>query len=78
MSGSQDSHWALGNTEIFTIIAPPTKATGEADMSDEQVSQPQDVENTEDTRADTKAIIVMFVAATFMAVHFISGFTFDF
>ncbi len=47
-------------------------------MSDEQVSQPQDVENTEDTRADTKAIIVMFVAATLMAVHFISGFTFDF
>ena len=47
-------------------------------MSDEQVSQPQDVDNTEDTRADTKAIIVMFVAAIFMAVHFISGFTFDF
>jgi hypothetical protein len=78
MSGSQDSHRALGNTEILTIIAPPKKATGVPDMSDEQVSQPQNVENKEDTRADTKAIIVMFVAAIFMAVHFISGFTFDF
>ena len=51
-------------------------------MSDEQVSQSpetvQDAVNSEDTRADTKAIIVMFVAATFMAVHYISGFTFDF
>jgi len=47
-------------------------------MSDEKVSEPQNADNSDDTRADTKAIIVMFVAAILMAVHFISGFTFDF
>jgi hypothetical protein len=52
--------------------------TGRVDMSDEQVSEPQNTDNSDDTRADTKAIIVMFVAAILMAVHFISGFTFDF
>ena|GEM_PF-1257899 len=52
--------------------------TGKTDMSDEKVSEPQNADNSDDTRADTKAIIVMFVAAILMAVHFISGFTFDF
>ncbi|MCR9258261.1 MAG: hypothetical protein NXH95_00940 [Pseudomonadaceae bacterium] len=47
-------------------------------MSDEQISESQTADNSDDTRADTKAIIVIFVAAIFMAVHFISGFTFDF
>ena len=78
MIRSQGLHRVLGNVEIFTIIVPPTIATGIAEMSDEQVSQAADADNSEDTRADTKAIIVMFIAATFMAVHFISVFTFDF
>ncbi|XOV81824.1 MAG: hypothetical protein ACFHXK_13210 [bacterium] len=47
-------------------------------MSDEQTSEPQHTDSHDDTKADTKAIIIMFVAAIFMAVHFISGFTFDF
>ncbi len=46
-------------------------------MTEEQVS-PSEQSNDADTRADTKAIIVMFVAALFMAVHYISGFNFDF
>ena len=31
-----------------------------------------------DTRADVWAIIIMFTAAVAMAMHFVSGFTFDF
>lgn len=36
-----------------------------------------DASMSDDTRADVKAILVMFGAALLMAVHFISGFTFD-
>lgn len=35
-------------------------------------------EGQADSRADLKAILVMFGAAVLMAVHFISGFSFDF
>lgn len=46
-------------------------------MTEEQAS-PTEQSDDADTTADTKAIIVMFIAAVLMAVHFISGFNFDF
>jgi hypothetical protein len=67
----------LGNADFFSIIVSPEISTGQYAMTDEQVS-PSEQSNDADTRADTKAIIVMFVAALFMAVHYISGFNFDF
>ena len=71
----------LGNADFFSIIAVPEILIGQYAMTQEQVSpaeQSNDADARADTRADTKAIIVMFVAALFMAVHYISGFNFDF
>lgn len=45
-------------------------------MTDEQNNQLSEEEL--DSKADTWAIIVVFVTAVLMAVHFVSGFTFDF
>lgn len=46
-------------------------------MSDEQTPVPTD-EQKADNKADVRAIAVVFVMLVLMAVHFISGFTFDF
>ena len=46
-------------------------------MSDEQDNKTTS-EAELDTKADTKAILIVFVAAVLMAMHLISGFTFDF
>ncbi|MEM7099767.1 MAG: hypothetical protein AAF541_15980 [Pseudomonadota bacterium] len=35
-------------------------------------------ERDADTAADVKAIVVLFFTAIVMAIHFVSGFTFDF
>ncbi len=43
-------------------------------MSDEQAKSERD----EDTKADVKAIVIVFITAIVMAMHFVSGFTFDF
>ena len=43
----------------------------------DQNSEPVD-ERSADTTADIKAIVVMFGALLLMAVHLVSGFTFDF
>ncbi len=40
--------------------------------------QPQSEDAGGDLKADVRAILVMFSAAVLMAVHFVSGFTFDF
>ena len=45
-------------------------------MTDEQSNDLS--EEDLDSKADTKAILIMFVTAVFMAMHFVSGFTFDF
>lgn len=71
----------LGKADFFTIIAAPLILTGPYVMTEEQASpieQSAEQSDDADTTADTKAIIVMFIAATLMAVHFISGFNFDF
>ncbi len=46
-------------------------------MTDETSNTGQD-EIQADAKADRWAIVIMFTAAVLMAVHFISGFTFDF
>ena len=46
-------------------------------MSEEQVSE-VDTQEEHDTKADMWAVVVMFCAAIAMAMHFVSGFTFDF
>jgi hypothetical protein len=46
-------------------------------MSDEQ-SAPKPSKDPEDSKADVRVIVVIFFTALLMAVHFISGFTFDF
>jgi len=46
-------------------------------MSDPQASQTDSQDNA-DSRADVRAMLVIFAAAVLMAVHFASGFTFDF
>ena len=46
-------------------------------MSDEQ-SSAQVSKDPEDSKADLRVIVVIFCTALLMAVHFISGFTFDF
>ena len=43
-------------------------------MSDEISEQ----ERADDNKADAWAIAIVFVTAVVMAVHFVSGFTFDF
>ena len=45
-------------------------------MTDEQTNDLSEEEL--DSKADAKAIIIVFVTAVLMAVHFVSGFTFDF
>ena len=44
----------------------------------EQITDTNETEEQANAKADAKAILVMFCAAIAMAVHFISGFTFDF
>jgi len=46
-------------------------------MSDDQTSAPE-AKDPGDSKADIKALIIVFTALVAMAVHFISGFTFDF
>ncbi|MEM9623983.1 MAG: hypothetical protein AAF993_20250 [Pseudomonadota bacterium] len=48
-------------------------------MSD-ATEQPQDDldEAQSDSRADTKAILIIFITAVVFAVHYVSGFSFDF
>ncbi len=48
------------------------------DQTDNNTQNPAGDEADNDARADRKAILVMFVTAVLMAVHFVSGFTFDF
>jgi len=45
-------------------------------MSDEQTPEVETEEQT-DARIDMWAVIIMFTAAIAMAMHFVSGFTFD-
>ena len=48
-------------------------------MSDEQTGSQTEVdEQAADNVADIKAIIIMFGAAVLFAIHFVSGFSFDF
>lgn len=47
-------------------------------MSDEQSKPVTESEEDLDTRADTKVILIIFTTAVLMAVHFVSGFSFDF
>ena len=46
-------------------------------MSDEQNQAPTS-EQQADSKADIRAIAVVFAMLVLMAVHFVSGFTFDF
>jgi len=46
-------------------------------MSDEQ-SSASNAKDPADAKADLWALIIVFTAMVGMAVHFISGFTFDF
>ena len=47
-------------------------------MSEEISQQHTDGKDSGDSRADALAMVVIYVAAVAMAVHFISGWTFDF
>ena len=47
-------------------------------MSDEQSKPVTETEEELDSKADTKVILVVFVTAVLMAVHYASGFSFDF
>ena len=47
-------------------------------MSDEQLKPVTESEEELDTKADTKVILIVFATAVLMAVHFASGFSFDF
>lgn len=50
-------------------------------MSDQPASENDDTRLSEeqaDASADRKAILVIFVTAVLMALHFVSGFSFDF
>ncbi len=63
--------------------AAPASQHEEQTMQDmqEEAETAQDQPETEaagsDTKADVWAILVMFTAALLMAMHFVSGFTFD-
>ena len=46
-------------------------------MSEQQASEVESPES-QDAKADARAVIIVFCAAIVMAVHFVSGFTFDF
>ena len=46
-------------------------------MTDEQKDDSMS-EAQLDSKADTWAILIVFVTAVLMAMHFVSGFTFDF
>ena len=48
------------------------------DQNQETQTDAQAIERAADSTADVKAIVVMFGTLILMAVHFISGFTFDF
>lgn len=47
-------------------------------MSDDQTTNEQPSMEDLDSKADTRAIIIVFVTAVLIAVHALSGFTFDF
>lgn len=46
-------------------------------MSEEHSDDIQS-EEAQDSAADTRAILIIFGTAVLMAMHFVSGFTFDF
>ena len=46
-------------------------------MTEEHVTQGESQES-QDSKADMRAAIVVFCAAVAMAIHFVAGFTFDF
>jgi len=45
-------------------------------MSQEEL--PVETNESPDTKADVWAVMIMFTAALGIAIHFVSGFTFDF
>ena len=49
-------------------------------MTDEarQNESTGDAERADDTRADARVVITVFITAVLMALHFVSGFSFDF
>ncbi len=54
-----------------------------AGLEEFRVSNEQSADNTQteaqaDTAADLKAVVIVFCTAVVMALHFVSGFTFDF
>ena len=46
-------------------------------MSDTQ-NHEVDSQDDQDSKTDAWAVMIVFAAAIFMAIHFVSGFTFDF
>jgi hypothetical protein len=46
-------------------------------MSEQQASE-ADTPESQDSKADARAVTIVFCAAILMAMHFVSGFTFDF
>ena len=63
----------------YTII----RDCDSASLEEFRVSNEQPADNTQteaqaDTAADLKAVVIVFCTAVVMALHFVSGFTFDF
>ncbi len=44
----------------------------------EETTNSADSEGAADNKADLRAVVIVFCAAVAMAIHFVSGFTFDF
>ena len=56
------------------IHLTPRKAV----VTDQPQQQQPSSQSNEDSKADAQVIVVIFVTALLMALHFVSGFTFDF
>lgn len=67
-------HW-VGYTIIRDFDSAGLK---EFRVSNEQSADNTQTEAQADTAADVKAVVIVFFTAVVMALHFVSGFTFDF
>lgn len=68
-----DVYFTLAN---FVYKIPSFITCRSIAMSQEEL--PVETNESPDTKADVWAVMIMFTAALGIAIHFVSGFTFDF